>query len=211
MKIRIPRQRTRPRQRHRTKQVYRRVPHPAGENREYVVSPTAREKIAADNPLNSNRKGNEQDCNQQSKDNEMHSKAQLEVHSDTQSVAPQPNKDPLMPTQQKDPVTPAQQFKSGGRKNNLMNEMEGPNYQRIEGHSLSVEDHISRAHILYSLPNLNSLPRRLLSEVSYLNISQRKTRQSPENGTHSGEQTEIESRIRATEDRICPCTNPTAQ
>lgn len=74
---------------------------------------------------------------------------------------------------------------------------------RIEGHPLSAKDHASRAHILYSLPNLNSLPKRSSSAASYLKVSQRNIYRGPASPTEIAvEEGEIQSRIRSAEKRI---------
>lgn len=72
---------------------------------------------------------------------------------------------------------------------------------QIEGHNLFNEDHESKAHILYNLSGLDSLPRRSSSSISYLNASQKKLRRSSLNPKMQGEM-EILSRIRSTEERI---------
>lgn len=72
---------------------------------------------------------------------------------------------------------------------------------QIEGHYISVEDRRGREHIWYNLPNLNSLPRRSSASLSYLSASQRKLRRANENGLVIDED-EIQSRLKATEERI---------
>lgn len=74
-------------------------------------------------------------------------------------------------------------------------------HEQIEGHSLSVEDRRGRSHILYNLPNLNSLPRRSSSSMSYLSASQLKIRRMNVNFAAT-EDDEIQSKLRALEERI---------
>lgn len=83
---------------------------------------------------------------------------------------------------------------------NSTNENSWQQAEQIEEYNFTTEDHASRAHILYSLPNLESLPRHSSSMVSYLSVSQRKlcfnnSKSTPEDG-------EIQSRMRTTEKRI---------
>lgn len=75
------------------------------------------------------------------------------------------------------------------------------NQMQIDGHSLSAEDHMSRAHILYNLSNLNSLPRRSSSTLTYLKASQRRLRRE-QFDKPSEDEAEIQSRIQTTENRI---------
>lgn len=70
---------------------------------------------------------------------------------------------------------------------------------QIEGHNLTDEDRRSREHIHYNLPNLNSLPRRSSASMTYLSASQRKLRRNEKSATEADE---IQSRLRATEERI---------
>lgn len=70
---------------------------------------------------------------------------------------------------------------------------------QIEGHSLTDEDRRSRDHIHYNLPKLNSLPRRSSASMTYLSASQRKLRR---NEKSTAETDEIQSHLRATEERI---------
>lgn len=72
---------------------------------------------------------------------------------------------------------------------------------QIEGHSLTGEDRRSRDHILYNLPNLNSLPKRSSTSMSYLSASQRKIKRKNTSGEPTDED-EIQSRLRAAEERI---------
>lgn len=74
---------------------------------------------------------------------------------------------------------------------------------QIEGHSISAEDRRGREHIWYNLPNLNSLPQRSSTSMSYLSASQKKPRCSVEKSlANANEEEEIQSRLKATEERI---------
>lgn len=107
----------------------------------------------------------------------------------------------------KDPQTPVHQKQNSEKSSDIATQtgsMEKSAMQvdqQIEEHSLSAKDHERRAHILYNLPSLESLPRRSSSSISYLNASQRKMRQRNGNNL-TGEDDEIQSRLRTTEERI---------
>lgn len=106
-----------------------------------------------------------------------------------------------------DPITPRRETQSSTR-NSSVPELGATrvdenllSLNQIEGHRISTEDRRGRDHILYNLPNLNSLPRRSSASMSYLNASQRKTCQIKDNG-QATEEEEIQSRLRAIEERI---------
>lgn len=74
-----------------------------------------------------------------------------------------------------DPTTPRQEHQSSAP-NSRAPKSEASRVDllllnQIEGHSISAEERRGREHILYNLPNLNSLPRRSSTSKSYLNIS----------------------------------------
>lgn len=156
---------------------------------EYAIPCEPREKIASSIPVNSTQNDIE--------DGSGGHQVQVATHSEAYSEAPQSDKSPITPNQQKQSNQPGTDKFSPSTKNMITS------LQWIEGHCLSVEDHASRAHILYSLSNLNSLPRRSSSTISYLNASMRKAHRTSESpASQTGEQEEIESRVRSTEKRI---------
>lgn len=77
-------------------------------------------------------------------------------------MEPNPNKDPNTPKGQEQekqnspPKSPEQkpELATSRVEENVINQ--------IEGHSITTVDHRGREHILYNLPNLNSLPEALL-------------------------------------------------
>lgn len=122
-------------------------------------------------------------------------------------MEPNPNKDPNTPKGQEQekqnspPKSPEQmpELATSRVEENVINQ--------IEGHSITTVDHRGREHILYNLPNLNSLPKRSSNSMSYLTASQRKLRRRAENSTETAEDAdEIQSRLRATEERIASMT-----
>lgn len=118
------------------------------------------------------------------------------VESKTYSVDPLLNKDPKTPAQ------PKQSNQPETEKANSTSESTTQNQLQIEGHTLSPENHVSRSHILYSLTNLNILPRRSSPSISYLNASQRRMRQTDRPIENPTEMEEIQSKITSTEKRI---------
>lgn len=144
---------------------------------------------------------------------EMVDNQQLQIEAatctNTDEPMPDPISDPKIPVAQQpisDTITPVTQNEksTNGEAHEIPAETNTNSRQQpieqIEGYSLLAEVHASRVHILYNLPNLESLPRRSSSMISYLNALQRKLRLI--NNRSMSEDEKIQSRIRTTEERI---------
>lgn len=120
-------------------------------------------------------------------------------------MEPSPNKDPITPKgldqeKQSSPPKSSEQMPEPATSKVEENAVA---INQIEGHSITIKDHRGRDHILYNLPNLNSLPKCSSTLMSYLSAFQRKLRRRAENSTETAvDADEIQSRPRAAEKHI---------
>lgn len=129
------------------------------------------------------------------------------IKDSTPPKVPDPVPNPTTDNLTKDLVTPARVTQNSSQKSLLPKpatsrvEENILTMTQIEGHSISEEDRRGRDHILYNLPNLNSLPKRSSTSMSYLSASQRKSNRKKD-GSLDVDKVEIQLRLKVAEERI---------